>query len=258
MGSTKADANKKIEEFEKATGDTDWIHIKKEDLVLSLKSRVYDPDKIDTSVVNLCGPGAFFRCLCLDDPVAFVKIVVDLYRTNEAKLGTRTIKASSSLRSAKPGTDMVGADWIPLASLRDDENTILGYNNAGGTLSGLTMPAAMEKWFKQAGYTGVKNVTNILLTKGIDNLKEAEQLRSQGHRVCLLINAQMMKTEKRAMSSVFPDHWVTLTGAVTVTGENVSLKVHSWGSIYTLPQVGTCSISDMLKNYYGYVSGKPA
>ncbi len=258
MSTTVANATIKINEFDKRSSGTDWLLIKKTDLVTGLKDRISTPDNIDTTVVNLCGPGAFFRYLAMDDPVMYVQAVISLWETNAALLGKRTFKPTYSLRIATPASGMDAVDWVPLASLRDDENTVLNYDDADGGLSGLTMPAAMEKWFKQAGYTDVKNVTNVFFTKDKANIMEADRLRSTGYRVCLLIHADMLKSAKQNNKSVFPNHWVGLSDPVTISGDDFSTKVHSWGKIMPVPAIGTMKLDTFLKNYYGYVAAKPA
>ena len=45
---------------------------------------------------------------------------------------------------------------------------------------------------------------------------------------------------------------------VTVDDQNnISLKVHSWGQIMPVPQMGTVSVDSFCKNYYGFVAAKP-
>jgi hypothetical protein len=127
MASTKADALTKVTEFEGRSGGTDWVHVKKDDLITGLKDRLATPNNINTEAVNLCGLGAFFRCLAIDDPVMYASAVINLWSGNKALLGKREFKASHGLRIASPGTT-AAVDWVPLASLRDDENTLLSYN----------------------------------------------------------------------------------------------------------------------------------
>lgn len=253
---TKAQALQKVTAFEASPGGTDWLKIKSDDLVTGLKDRLANPKNIDTSVVNLCGPGAFFFWLAQDDPLMYAEAVISLWKTNAALLGKRKFKASYSLRIADPGTT-AAVDWVPMASLRDHENAVLNYDDAGGGLSGLTMPKGMAQWFTEAGYTDVKNDTNVFFTKGVDNLKEAERLRSLGYRVCLLIHADMLYAAKQNNKSVFPNHWVSLTGAATIGDDSVSLPVHSWGAIHTIPKQSPMSRAMFSKNYYGYVAAKP-
>ena len=256
--STTAEATAKIDAFEKGSGGTDWLNISKEKLIDGMRKRLKSPNLISTKVVNLCGPGAFFRCLIEDDPAMYVSAIIGLYQTNAALLGKRKFTASYSLRIAAVPSGMDQVDWILLSSLRDHENTILSYDDASGGLSGLTMPAAMAKWFKEANYSDITNDTNVFFTKGLDHIKKAATLRSGGKRVCLLIDANMLKVVTQNNMSTYPDHWVVLMSDVSVdASDNISLKVHSWGAIMPVPQLGTVSTSIFCKNYYGYVAAKP-
>src|SRR5258707_795610 len=89
MGSMVAAAEARIREFETMPGITPWRHITRDDLIWGLCIRVANPDRINTSAVNLCGPGAFFRCLAIDDPVMYADAVIDLWQINKAKIGSR-------------------------------------------------------------------------------------------------------------------------------------------------------------------------
>jgi hypothetical protein len=268
--STSSDALVKINDFDRRTSTTSWVKVTKPAIVNGLKDRIDKPDHINTKVVNLCGPGAFFRCLAMDDPVMYVNAVISLWETGSAMLGTRKFTASDGLQKATPGlpkTDGLNkpaapwceVDWVPTASLRDDENINLNYDDADGGWSGLTMPNNMEKWFNQAGYGFVKNATNVFFSKGVDNIKEADKLRAAGYRVCLLINDDVLASATQNNKSVFPNHWVCLTDAVTITkSDDLETNVHSWGAIMPVPAVGTMKVDVFLKNYYGYVAAKPS
>ncbi len=260
MPTTSAAALVKIDDFNKRSGGTDWLNITKTDLVTGLKDRVATPNNINTSVVNLCGPGAFFRFLAMDDPVMYVQAVTDLWERNEASIGTRKFKASHGLRIAPLVKGISAVDWVPLASLRDDENTLISYNSASGGASGITLPSALEKWFKQAGYAEVKNETNVLFTKDLANFKEADRLRGLGRRVALFINADMLNSATQNKKSIIPNHWVCANSLAWIDEEKdtFSTKVHSWGKIMPVPPLGTMPIGDFVQNYYGYVSAKPA
>ena len=239
-----------------------WKNIRKEDLGRGLKARVDDPTLISSKVVNLCGPAAFFHNLAIDDPVMYAQAGIDLYGPNVAKLGKRQFWAGRDLMNATPPSDMDAADWVVLASLRDHENIALDFDDAGGTLSGLSMPSALERWFEESGYASISDETNLFFTKSQDNIVKAGQLASTGHRVCLLINSDMLSPSTQKQKSTFPNHWVVLKKAVhgstvSISHGNISFRVHSWGKIVSVPSAGTLKLDDFEKNYYGYVSAKP-
>jgi hypothetical protein len=266
------EAHAKINEFEKRSTGTDWLKIKKDHLVRGMRVRLENPNLISTRLVDLCGPAAFFRCLAEDDPVMYVKAIISLYETNSAWIGSRRFTAGQSLRMAAPpppslpfnprsgqlasGMDQV--DWVPLASLKDHESTIANYNHAGGDFPGLTKPAGIEKWFRSAGYAAVTNDTNILCTKNLDHIKKAGSLHSLGYRICLRIDESMLKVASQNNLSIQPDRWVVLMSGVSLEGESrVRLRVHSDGTVMSVPEQGEVSTKTLLKNYYGFVAARP-
>lgn len=239
-----------------------WKNINRDDLGQGLKARVDDPIKVSSSGVNLCGPAAFFHNLAIDDPEMYAQAGIDLYGPNVAKLGKRQFWASRDLMNATPKSGLNAADWVLLTSLRDHENAVLDYDSAAGTLSGLTMPSALTKWFTEAGYRSVNNESNLFFSKSQSNIVEAGSLVANGSRVCLLINSNMMNPSTQRQNSMFPDHWVVLKqqtnrSVVSINNDNISLRVHSWGAMHTVPSTGELKVSDFLKNYYGYVTAIP-
>jgi len=264
--SSTSDAKRIVDEYlSKMDGEhlvSPWKKISKEDLGRGLKARVDDPALISSKVVNLCGPAAFFHNLAIDDPVMYAQVGIDLYGPNVAKLGTRQFWASRDLMNITPPSGMDAADWIILAALRDHQNMVLDFDSAGGTLSGVSMPNELEKWFKESGYKSISDETNLFFSKSQENIKKAGRLVAGGQRVCLLINSNMLNPSTQMQNSMFPDHWVVLKkaahgSAVSINHGNISFKVHSWGKILSVPSTGLLKIGDFEKNYYGYIAAKP-
>jgi hypothetical protein len=247
-----------VDEFERLNIDSPWKHITQAEMAKGLKERLANPDLIDSSKVNLCGPAAFFNNLAKDDPVMYAKIGTDLYGRNLAKLGSRQFCAGRDLMNARVPDGMNPVDWVTMASLRSDQNKILSYDdpNEWG-VSGLTMPGAVEDWFEQAGYQSVDEETNLFFTKSERNIMEASALLSRGHRVCLLVNFQMLRMTTQTHRSILPNHWVVLRSAVTITNSTISFKVWYWGDTWPIPWNGTLGVDDFERNYYGYVSAQP-
>ena len=73
------DALNLVTQFEARSDSSIWIHIARSGVATDLRSRVGNPNLIDSSLVNLCGPAAFFRNLAIDDPVAYVRAGISLY-----------------------------------------------------------------------------------------------------------------------------------------------------------------------------------
>lgn len=272
------DARTLINEFEARTKNGVWSGVTKADVVAGLRDRLNNPNHVSSRKLNLCGPAAFVRNLVMDDPVNYVKIVVGLFEDGRAYIGSKTVTPGKDLLKYTPPTKVEAdtthnlgeafnrADWIILASLRDSDNSFLDFQSVNDSAAGITMPHTMVKWFKEMGYTDIKNETNILFRKDLANAKEATRLYSNNYKVCLFISADMLSTKEQSNWSATPDHWVVLASAIKFTGTGlesdpaagVDFKVFTWGKVQNVPVDTTkpLSIADFLPNYYGYVACK--
>src|SRR5438270_8745429 len=91
------DALNLVTQFEARSDSSIWIHIARSGVATDLRSRVGNPNLIDSSLVNLCGPAAFFRNLAIDDPVAYVRAGISLYEQNSCTIGSLSVTTSSYL-----------------------------------------------------------------------------------------------------------------------------------------------------------------
>ena len=261
--SPTAAAQAKIDAFAAAPGGGAFKRIARGPVAAGLRSRLADPNLIKQGPSSLCGPSVLVRAVASTDPVAYVTYVISLYETGRAQLGDLRVAAGSDLLEYDPGTQLDPADWIAIASLRDSENWFFDYQDPSNMVGGITMPSAVEKWFKKVGFREVINDTNVLATKDEANLRRASDLWSKDYWVCLFVNADMLsdKIDEVRSRSLTPDHWIALTSAVTISGDksSVSFTVYSWGKghrpvPYTAGDV--VSLGDLLHNYYGYVAAR--
>lgn len=237
-------------------------------IVSSLRARIKSPWLIDQGQSSLCGPASFFYSLAKDAPQLYVKCVLDLYINGETSLNKLKIKPSNDCKNASltntSGMDKV--DWIALASLRDSANSTFDYQSPSDTVSGITLPNHLEKWFRAAGYQHVTNSTNLFFNKGIDNLQAAQKAFNANKNVCLFITAKSLSGS--APISV-PDHWVVLSRNMLATGSGkvfstakeddieefpIAVKVFTWGyEAYEINPKKTTT-EDFCDFYFGYVS----
>lgn len=245
----------RIADFAAGSGTGAFAGIARVDVVTGLRERVADPKKIDTSAVNLCGPAALFYCLLGDDPERYVRYVIDLYTTGRANLGSLQVSPGSDCRNCRPDRSQIAPiDWIALASLRDSENTILDFESVNDGAAGITMPHSLAAWFTACGYSQVRNDTNVFITKGRSELDTVHQLRLQARRVCLFINDNMLYSNRNTNRSFAPNHWVVVESTAGVTGSTISLRVFSWGQLFTVPPTGSLEIGPFSRNFYGFVA----
>jgi hypothetical protein len=246
-----------ISRFEAAGGQGSWPFISKAEVAAGARQRLGDASKINQGTSSLCGPSSLLYSLIKKKPEAYASYITQLYDNGAAKIGSLDVKPSSDTRNYKVPKDMIHpVDWIGLASLRDSENAALRYSSVDDEAAGITMPGRLADWFTKAGFSGVRNVTNLVFKKSKADIEAADELRRQGYRVCLFVNADMLDTATQNNKSIIPNHWVVLSGPVNFfTGDRISLTIFTWGDgMRAVPQTGDLSLSSFLNNFYGYVA----
>jgi len=252
----KDDARALVAKFAARDASSIWINIRRGDVARDLRTRIDSPNLVDSSLVNLCGPAAFFRNLDLDDPVSYVTAAIDLYDKTTCSIGTLNVRTNTWLWTSSAPKGMTSVDWMMLASLRNSQNTAVRYESASDGFAGITMPSGLSGWFQAAGYTSTINETNVLFTKSEAHIRRADMLYDHGYKVCLFICAKMLKAATHANRSFTPDHWVVLDSPITLQSGNISCRVFSWGDSMPVPESGKLSVDNFLKNYYGFVAAK--
>jgi hypothetical protein len=267
-----AAAYAKVDSFAGGAGGGVFKSISRARVAAGLRLRLADPNGIYQGPSSLCGPSVVVRAVAATDPLGYVTFVTSLYETGHGRIHDLKVDAGEDLRNYDPGTvfdprppkegpTFEPADWIAVASLRDSENWFWDYQNPNNMAAGITMPSALDKWFKEVGFHEVIDDTNVLFTKGEDNLRRASELWTKDHWVCLFVNEDMVHWDinKVRSRSVIPTHWIALTSAINIAADksSVSFTVFTWGNGHqSVPydKSDTLSLADLLHNYYGYVA----
>ena len=233
-------------------------HIKQADVVKGMTERMNDPRTQSQADANLCGPAAFLYCVLNEHPDYYVNYVIDLFLTGKAHIGALKVEPSLDCRYYDPPANRIApVDWIALASLRDSENTTLTFSSIDDTAAGITMPHSLAKWFRDSGFSGVKNDTNLVHNKGRKEIEECGQELGLYRWVVLFVNDNLLYPDKQTDKSFFPNHWIVLDSAPQFSGDDISFTVYSWGKIKPIPPGGPLTVKEFSRNFYGFVSAKP-
>src|SRR5205823_12248465 len=139
---------------------------------------------INQATSSLCGPAALMFLVAKYWPSLYYQFVIDLYEFGKAKLNRLPITPSKGCRNFDPFGKMIDpADWVALAGVRDSENAIFQYSDVSDEASGITLPSTLAGWLERAGFKRVYNETNLYLTKGEKNLRDAAKLKRDGAEV---------------------------------------------------------------------------
>lgn len=265
---SKADAVALVQSFAAGPAEPDdWPGTTRSAFAKDLIDRIRDPDRITQGPTSLCGPASFMRAIAIDMPLNYARCAIGLYRTGSGNIVGLDIAPRRRMKRLPPPGYINAADWITLGSVRDDENVIFSVASEPGALAGMTLPRAMVKWFKNAGYKAVSDQTHIAWWPLDTRLRIAgvgSNLLSAGYKVVMLIDGDIVRPGDRAEDRInFPNHWVTLKSRMFNTlNDNldspVKFDIYSWGHQYTVEGTTTSPLPlrRVLQRFYGFVAAK--
>ena len=246
-----------------------WPNVNQTALASGLVNRINDPNLIDQGGTPLCGPASLVRSLALDNPDAYAQVAIDLYNRGAATLGSLRVAAGAQVRQASRPVSTPDADWLILSSIRDSENWFFSVGGLlGNSLAGITTAGALQRWLSQTGYTNIREAVHYAAKPLASVLcleaQTASRLVGEGFRVMLLIDSDMLYTSNQGdMVSMYPDHWITLTSAISgIEGVDynvpVSFSAYTWGGRRSVPENSSSPLSkrNFLHKYYGYVAAR--
>ncbi len=223
-----------IDEFERSTEPGVWPQIDKAPLIEQLRERRLDASKIRQRRSQFCGPTSIVYELARTQPRRYVALCRQLYETGGFWSRTNRIDAPASLRASRVGQRMTAADWMLIATMRNEENLLFGtLPDSTGLVSGLE---GMTNHWEMEGWTSeillkddVVNTTTFLWGE-LDALHYGHQVWLAGGHAFLLIHTALFD-EPGAIVPPWPDHWVVYQGGLDEVGERIRFDVYTWGRI---------------------------
>jgi len=251
-------------DFLERSGASRFPRLDREEVGVGMLMRIANPGIMKQEESSLCGPAALLFNVVSDNPVAYARFAIDLYEKGKASLYRLEIEPDEDVRNYRPVATkdyaaMDHVDWMTMASIRDSENWFLDYDTAEKETAGMTLPGELSHWFRRAGYSDVREETNLVANKGTGTIDDANRLFGQGYRVCLFIGINMLNEKHQSEGSLTAEHWVVQRSPIDRSNGKVRLQVFSWGEgAYQIPPGSKdLSVGDFLDNFYGYVAGKP-
>lgn len=220
-----------LEDFRQSTQPSVWTHINKNQLLADLEIRLEHPDRVYQSYTPLCGPAAIVYELARKHPDRYVQICRDLFEKGQFTVSGQTAHASNNLCNSRIRTGMSPADWMPMVTMREDENALFAEldDGSGDLAMGITTPWEMNGWTRMLlGYGDVEFESTFLFGE-VDALEKAHDAVASGGVGFLLVNGKLI-AEGEA-SAPFPDHWVTYVRGLNTGGDRVRFQCHTWGEI---------------------------
>jgi hypothetical protein len=246
-------------------------NIDRGDFYSSAQARAEHPGLISSLHSSLCGPAAFMYLVASNWPALYYQYVVDLYELGTSRINRLHVRPSRACRHSSHFGKMAAADWVALGGLRDSENSVLDYSDNSQDMAAITAAFTLVDWLERAGFHKVLSRTNMYLNKGEQNLREAAQLKKDGHQVCFLIDVRGIErnlSSRGLLPQLFTGfdkyHWVVLTSDIQFNDDGTLwFTVYTWGhDKWPVPhERGSphykMTLEQWLQNYYGYIACKP-
>jgi hypothetical protein len=255
-------AAKIVCDFLKRSGKTYFPKLHRDKVGLGVLMRIANPGSFRQGDASLCGPAAWLHTLASDRPGEYARFATDLFEEGKAKIGRLFVKPGPEVRNYLPDPKAISqADWLTMASLRDSENWFLDYDSTAREAAGITTPGELFNWFRLAGYSVVKEDTNLtnLRHKGAGTVNDANDLFERGYRVCLFISANMLdEDEQMQRGGLTTRHWVVQRSKIDLSNKTEIVRVFTWGQgDYKVPEGNKeLPAEKFLGNFYGYVAAK--
>ena len=224
-----------IDQFELSTAVGVWPHISKATLITDLRARRWNALNIHQKSSNFCGPTSIVYELARTQPRRYVDLCRQLYETGGFWSRTKRIDAPDGLRQSPVGQGMEAADWMLIATMRNEENAIfgVGHDSTGlqSGIEGLTTHWEMEGWTNEILLKdNVANSTTFVWGE-LDAIRYADQVWNAGGNAFVMIHHDMLSAPSGFVPP-WPDHWVVYAGGLTESAGRISFNVYSWGAVY--------------------------
>jgi hypothetical protein len=252
---SKEKALELVTEFAARTKVAAFTQIQRAKVAEQLKVRVNNPMFVNQGSAGLCVPASIVYGLAQRKPLEYVDAVTKLYDYGGALISKWEIKPCADLKKAPCPGGVPEADWIILASIRDDENWFVDFesdeDNGGSTVR------ETKKWLELAGYKEIVDETDPWGWNKEKNLKESLEYYKKDYQVMWRICADMINST--IPKSPEANHRITLAGEFTVPPSKedpIRIPIYSWGEKFNLPKTGGLKYGQFLEQYFGFLACK--
>lgn len=226
-----------VDQFEASTAPSLWPALDKAEIIRDLRERRWNPISINQVNSNFCGPTSIVFELARTQPRRYADLCRQLFETGGFWSRTHRVDAPDGLRASQSGQNMRPADWMLIATMRNDENALFSVSarSVGITsqLEGMTTPWEMEGWTSELLLKdNVANSTTFVWGE-FDAIRYAHQVWAGGGSAFIMIHSDMFAAPNGTVPP-WPDHWVVYAGGLDETGGRIRFQVYSWGRIYPL------------------------
>jgi hypothetical protein len=246
-------------DFLKRSGPQRFPNLDRDRVGIDLLLRVANPNIINQRQAGICGPVAFLYGLAFDSPAAYAGFGIDMFEKGFARIGKIDVRPGSDCRNYVPDSEVAHGEWVTAGSLRDSENFLFDYDSVNAPFIGGSTNGEVAQWFQKAGYTDVHSEDRMFRNRAASEINVINRYYNAGYRIVLRINSMLLKKDEQNDWSLMGNHFVVLRSPITVAGQEIRLKVYTWGrGQHNIPAAGTkMTPGGFVDQWYGYVVAKP-
>lgn len=191
-----------LEQFGTRPGPIKFTRLQRGLVAMQLLARVLQPGLVNQGAFGMCGPAAVAIDTARNNPLGYVTFAISLCENSNGNIGGRMVTPVAGILNYDLGTAMPQADWVVLASLRDDNASLQGdFNRA--TYGGSTCDEVFD-WLVRCGFQKVLALSHLTLANSfrahpisllpptlssstkLKTLETAADLSSRGWRIFML------------------------------------------------------------------------
>jgi hypothetical protein len=228
-----------LQNFESSAAPGVWSQIDKPSLMADVRATVADPEgQIYQAKAQFCGPTSIVLELARHMPRRYVRICQELYETGGFVSRTKAINATDDLRASPVGQDMSAADWMLIATMREEENAVFPVTaDATGIdaqVQGMTTQWEMDGWTNEILFKDETAITTTFVWGEQDAIAYADQVYNAGGVAFVMINSDLLLRPTENTNPLLPDHWVVYRGGLAVNGDQIQFRLWSWAQFYDI------------------------
>lgn len=238
-----------------------FLHISRKSVKEDVEKRMKEPFRINQGGTSLCGIACILYLFAKNNPSAYKRFILSLHQKGTAQHNLYITAPDKEIIERKDTNGLNGADYIGLASLRNNENR--AYKGGNEQISAINWPWTMEKLCKVLlGYNEVKSsdiytpVKPVIMDIPETKINTLNNYKKKEYDIILLVDSDLIQDILDFESVDY--HWIVLESEINITRnglfkpDDVAFKAYSWARVDRY----RVTVSHFSRNYYGYIALK--
>jgi hypothetical protein len=214
-----------------------WQHVNWAVVRQEAAQRVFDPTRISQETLSVCGPATIAHMQADLNPASYAAFVRQVFETAtiDGDTANEDLLANSPANRVGSEQSMAQVDWMLLSCMRDTENALVDFEgNPSDLFSGITMPGEMAEWMEEIlGCVETEQYTSYFWGEVSNAVTVSNLMRAHGDNVVVAMLVDHDKLQHQSGTFNIPDHWIRLLEPIDIAGDQITVRVYTWGSEQT-------------------------